>query len=207
MNLKEYCPPECDFKNKDIEMAFISPPDEILGIIISRDPTVDWLYECLNTESDKNTRRKILFASAIPLSLITKLLIFMRKDINENEKKCMFKVIFQKSYWTHLHKCPTDRNRNELKFNNTNAKICADKWLREELNCIINSKTFIIALGKDVQKFMREWENKDIEIVNLPHPSGNNNGIWYRSEKDRYKEIIKKTEEEIKKLIKICEGN
>lgn len=204
---KDKCPEDCELK-KYSEIAVVPPPEEVLGIIISRDPTIDWLYRYLKNESDKNVRRKILFSSAIPLSLLTKLLIFMRNNhLDENDKKCLFYVIFQKTYWTHLHKCLTDTNdKVSIKFKPKNANECAEQWLTKELELAINKKTrFIIALGKDVQTWVQKWKqekNKNIKVLNLPHPSGQNNPIWYRSTKCKQK--IKETEKEIRKLIKLA---
>ena len=47
---------------------------------------------------------------------------------------------------------------------------------------------------------------KGIEIINLPHPSGQNNRIWYRSKKDKYEKKIEETDREIRKLIELCKG-
>jgi hypothetical protein len=206
---KNNCPKDCEFKSKkDIEPALVPlPPGEILGIIVSRDPTVDWLYKYLKSEKDVNIRRKMLFASAIPLSLMTKVAIFMRGDKNfKNNEKCLFDVIFHKVYWTHLHKCFT--NTKNAPFKKGNANKCADKWLQGELDLVINKKTkFIIALGKHVRDwFDKNWnqkKNKGIKIINLPHPSGQNNRIWYGSNKDEYR----KTKKEIRKLVKLCRGD
>jgi hypothetical protein len=206
---------KCGLKEREIEAILVPPPKEILGIIISRDPTVDWLYYNLNKEPDINCRRKMLFASAIPLDLMTKLLIFMRGmrgEIDEKDKERLFDVIFQKVYWTHLHKCPTDSKDKESKFTPTNAKECANTWLEKELNYAIGSKTkFIITLGDDVRKWIeKEWkgnENNDIELIHLPHPSGQNNPIWYRSTKDNYRRNIKETEDGIKRLMELCKVN
>ena len=215
MSSKEYlikinrdkCPPKCEFRQrKDVEFALIPPPDEILGIVISRDPTVSWLYGYLKMENDLNTCRKILFASAIPLVLLTKVLIFMRGRIDENDKKYLFDKTFHKTYWTHLHKCPTDiTNKMSIEFKPKNANRCADQWLRKELNLAINNKTkFIIALGNDVQKWVKKWKDKDgkdktIEIINLPHPSGRN-----RKWNNKDDKIISET---VERLIGLCREN
>jgi hypothetical protein len=210
---KDACPESCDLKGRrEIEIVRVPPPDEILGIIVSQDPTVDWLYEYLKNESDENIRRKILFASAIPLSLLTKVLIFMKNmnHIGENDKKCLCDVIFQQTYWTHWHKCLTDvTGEVSSKFKPKNGKECANQWLKEELDSAINNKTrFIIALGNHVQSWFRnEWDqakNRNIKVINLPHPSGQNNPIWYRSEKDEYKNKIINTQQWIRTLVELC---
>lgn len=206
---KENCPNDCELKNnRKISIAKVPPTNEILGVIISRDPTVDWLYPYLMGETDDETRHKILFASAIPLLVITKILAFMRGRIGANTEKCLFDTLFHKTYWTHLHKCQTDASGNiSTKFKAKNANLCADKWLGEELNFAINEGAkFIIPLGIDAQNWIRKWKTEneiDVDILNLPHPSGQNNGIWYRSEKIN-KSIIAKTEEQINGLIDTC---
>ena len=205
---KSNCPQDCDFTFKErIEIALVPPPDEIWGIVISQDPTVDWwlIYKYLKNENG-NTRRKMLFASAIPVSLFIKVLRFMEGDITKDIGRKFFNVIIRKGYWTHLHKCFTDAKN--VPFKKGNAEKCANKWLEEELEYAIGNKTrFIIALGKPVQSWVQNWEegkNKGIEIINLPHPSGQNNPIWYRSQKDRYKERIEETERQIRRLVELC---
>ena len=106
MNLNQYlktlnknsCPDDCELKSKiKITPATVPPPKDIVGIIISRDPTVDWLYSHLKREDDKNILHDVLFASAIPLSVITKVLTFMRGKIDENIEKCFFEIRFHKN--------------------------------------------------------------------------------------------------------------
>ena len=206
---KNDCPCSCKFRSeKEIEIALVPPPDEILGIIISRDPTADWwyFYKYLKTYPHEDIRRKMLFSSAIPLSLINKVLIFMKERIKENDEKNLFDLIFNKVYWTHLHKCFTDSTKDSLKFRGKNAKKCANKWLKDELRLTManNDTKFIIALGNDVQRWLEGWKKTngaDIEIIKLPHPSGQNNSIWYRSKKEKYKSKIEGTWREIEKLI------
>lgn len=85
------------------------------------------------------------------------------KRVNEDEKKSLFDVIFHKMYWTHLHKCFTDASGKESKkFKKINAKLCANRWLEEELKYTIgkNKIKFIIALGKDVQNQVKQIQKK-----------------------------------------------
>lgn len=217
MNLNQYlktlnknsCPDDCELKsNSKITPATVPSPGDIVGIIISRDPTVDWLYNHLKREDDENILHDVLFASAIPLSVITKIFTFMREKIDENTERCLFEMLFHKTYWTHLHKCQTDVNNNiSIKFKAKNANKCADQWLAKELQFAITDETrFIISLGADVQKWVQKWEKENgrgITLINLPHPSGQNNAIWYRSGKIRT-DRINKTEDEIYRLIDIC---
>ena len=217
MTLREYfntvnknrCPPDCEFKSKEnIEPALVPPPsNEIFGILISRDPTVRWLdkyRDIMGAEEEESIVRTKLFKTAIPDLLKNRIKKFMGEEIDENDKKLLFDIIFQKVYWTHLHKCFTDASGKEpSKFKIGNANKCADHWLKEELNFTIGNKTkFLIALGREVQSWVRKWKenegrDKNIRIIDLLHPSGQNNRIWHRSALEE----IKKTEEAIKALI------
>jgi len=204
---KNNCPQDCEFKLKEgIEIAKIPPPNEILGIIISRDPTLNWLEK--HYREEKGNRKK-LFESAIPSLLIKRIKEFMDDRFKENAISYLSRLIYQNVYWTHLHKCFTDKSsRRSIKFKNKNANVCAAKWLVRELNIAVNDKTkFIIALGNDVQKWVRRWgeENRDtcnnIEIINLLHTSGQNNIIWKRTAIT----MIEKLGNEITKLADLCE--
>jgi hypothetical protein len=200
---KDSCPNNCEFKKKrKIDIARVPPPDEILGVIISRDPTTDWL-----TKYRKNREnRKRLFETAIPGQLIERIEKFTREDVSY-----LREFLNQYVYWTHLHKCFTDKSgKTSIKFKPKNANECADAWLGEELNIAINDKTkFIIALGKDVQKWIGEWQedccrNKNIKIIYLPHPSRANVGrylSWYPKE-SKNKERIKKRIDNLLQLIR-----
>lgn len=212
--IKNNCPQDCKFKSKkDIEIALVPPPsNEILGILISRDPTVKWMkkYNDIKKEYKKeSTIHTELFKTAIPKSLKNRIEKFMKEKINENDKKSLFDIISQKVYWTHLHKCFTDASgEKSLKFEPKNAKLCANNWLEEELRIVINNnKTkFIIALGNDVQEWVKKWreENEDkcksVEIIELLHTSGQNILIWNRTAVKK----IKETEEQVNKLVDLC---
>jgi len=93
-----------------------------------------------------------------------------------------------------------------LKFDDKNANQCANKWLNEELFYAIGNNTkFLIVLGKDAQSWVKKWKetdgrNQNIKIINLLHPSPQNNRIWRRSATKE----IEQTENAIKKWIEIC---
>jgi hypothetical protein len=178
---KENCPPECEFScRNDIEIARVLPPDEVLGILVSQDPTISWLhfYKNVNNEPQEHSRRQMLFASAIPKSLFNRIIEFMDKRINGEDEKHLFNILFKKVYWTHLHKCFTDgKGTRSIKFKPSNAKECAEKWLAEELNIAINDKIkFIIALGNNVHGWLKKQNitnrNREVKIIKLPHPGG-----------------------------------
>jgi len=94
MRLEEYiekidknaCPKECEFQSKEeIEIAKVPPPKNIVGIIISRDPTRKWVdkgyKKAMKLSGDE--RREILF-EAIPESLIKQIKKF--KEFKEKEE-------------------------------------------------------------------------------------------------------------------------
>ncbi|MCK4403603.1 MAG: hypothetical protein KAW02_00810 [candidate division Zixibacteria bacterium] len=196
---KNGCPSDCVLK-KNGKIALIPPPDEILGIMISRDPTVRWLPQY---EKYEGNREKLFETEAIPKLLIRRIAGFMKNYLTENDKEGLYATISQKTYWTHLHKCFTGAPKKGFtEFKHANAIKCADQWLSGELDHIINDKPkFILALGKDVEDWVKGWREKrktEIEIINLLHPSPQNNLIWTR----KAKEIIKKTEESIWELMK-----
>lgn len=212
MTLKEYlkevnkgkCPEECKFKRrKDIKIALISPPDKISGIVISQDPTVRWshFYRYSKNELGEDTRRKMLFVSAILYLLFNRIIEFMDERITHEDGEYLFDRMFQEVYWTHLHKCFTDKSEEKsFKFERKNANECAGRWLTKELNLAINNKTkFIIALGNNVRKWVKTWKEKDgrdkmIEIINLPHPSGLNRKWNNKEDEDISKAIEKLTD-------------
>jgi len=202
---KKDCPQECEFKykeivEKEIEIAKVPPPKEISSILISRDPTTKWIDEGYKKamKTSGSERREMLF-KAIPKELIGQIEVFKGENI---DIKALRKFIYEKVYWTHLHKCFTDTKN---KFSCTNATRCADTWLKEEL-CIAmanNNIKFIITLGNDAYEWIRGWKDVNkikIEIIKLPHPSRQNNRYWHRSE--GFENKIKEMDEEIKKLMK-----
>lgn len=59
---KDCCPQNCKFikYKEDIPIARIPPPsNEILGILISRDPTVKWMEEY--KDKKRNVKKNLLF--------------------------------------------------------------------------------------------------------------------------------------------------
>lgn len=140
--------------------------------------------------------------------LIKRIKNFMNTKNSESDIADLTNTIYKKVYWTHLHKCFTQAGEKSLKFNPKNAELCADKWLAKELNIAINDKTeFIIALGKNVQKWICEWredycKNKNLKIIYLPHPSPANVGrfsSWHPETKNR-----EKIEKRINGLLDLC---
>lgn len=210
---KDRCPLECEFQSKEIEIAKVPAPEEIFGILISRDPTVKWLdkgyrraWEIYKEQSNAENLRNELFKTAIPEGLKDQIRKFMEGTSESARLRYLFTIIDTKVYWTHLHKCFTDG----IKYKCINSTRCADKWLKEELRLamINNNIKFIIALGNDVREWLEDWKinNKiDGKFINLLHPSGNNNRYWSRSKKNKYRKKIEETEEQIKRLVSLCQ--
>lgn len=188
---KKHCPPGCEFScRNDIEIALVPPPNEILGILVSQDPTIRWshLYKNVKNETREHTRRQVLFASAIPYSLFNRIIDFLGNQITGENEKQLFTLLFHKTYWTHLHKCFTDQSsKRSIKFDKKNAVQCAKKWLAEELAIAMNNKIkFIIALGNHVQDWLEKQNimsrNREVRIIGLPHPSGLNRKWNYKDD-------------------------
>ena len=177
--MKDVCPKECEFNNKEKRdlysrpIVFIPPPEKPKIMLISRDPTVNFLhlYEYAKSEEyDKKTneRRLMLFAGAIPYWLILRIVRFSEKEDAKIDVDKLFRI-FEIAYWSHLHKCPTG---NGAKF----SKKCAKKWLKEEIEEAVEEgvKT-IVGLGRDVEYWLKKANVKassKVKIICLPHPSG-----------------------------------
>lgn len=208
MNLNEYvqcinkakcngCKFNTNIELKSRPIIIIPPPNKPQIMLISRDPTIDFLSIYKYSERyNSDERRHILFAVAIPHSLIVQITRFLRRENYNLMKgtKDLYKI-FEVAYWTHLHKCPTDEKN---KF----TKDCADEWLEKEIEkAKENNIQTIICLGREVNDWLDENVGMNIERINLPHPSGANNAKWYTKKADE-KDNIK---ENIKKLMTICQ--
>ncbi len=209
---KESCPCECHFRKKDLPIITIPAPKNPEIILVSRDPTTDFLpIYAYSEQYDAEQRRKMLFTAAIPHLLIVQITKFLRvgKEKGENEERIstlyeqrgkLF-TLYESTYWTHLQKCPTvscAKNGFKKKY----ARICADKWLEEELSHVVEAHDIkaLIALGNDVQEWIDKWNgNRGSKIISLPHPSNQNNRYWCRNEK--YQQKINEMEEEIEELV------
>lgn len=195
------CPDECDFKKKkNCSIIMIPPPDNPRIMLISRDPTEDFvpIYEYSQGFKPEDMR-KMLFATAIPYSLITKIRRFMENQLKPMDKPNLFKL-FECAYWTHLHKCPT--SRKESPFKKKNGTACANKWLTKEIReGIRDGVGTIICLGSDVRKWIKKSGNvkmDHVRIIELPHPS-NRNVIWY----SRNQNILDEINKELKELLNL----
>ena len=205
---KSKCPCDCKFRGKNLPIIKIPPPKNPKIILISRDPTVDFIpiYEHSQRYKEEE-RRKILFTAAIPLSLIEQITKFLRKgnELTKEKEENLFRL-YDVAYWTHLHKCPTETEDNPFKkpMNKTKwkkATICADRWLKGEINTLVKKTQIIVCLGRDVERWVND-NISDIESIYLPHPSFRNNGIYSRTSKN----INEKIEKHINCLLRILKN-
>ncbi|MDK2781969.1 MAG: hypothetical protein PWR13_997 [Archaeoglobi archaeon] len=111
----------------------------------------------------------------------------MGGENTENYEKNLFKLFFEETYWTHLHKCPTD-GKNRF------TKMCADRWLKREVELAVGEGAeVLICLGEDVKKCVCDNFNfEGIEKIKLPHPSTANNKKWSSKSNDDLKDKIYK---------------
>lgn len=217
MKKSQSCPDKCEFKGVTEIPAVWVPPAEnnpFIGIIISRDPTTAFIpfYKEANGMNLTEWREYLFSTNAIPKWTFDKIALFNRKYMegafSDFEMNNFKDTLFNSVYWTHLHKCCTDKQKKDsLNFRQKNARLCADLWLKEEIESALSEDVrFIIALGKDVERWFERTGNEilkdsDTHLYNLPHPSGANNGSWF-SKDEQAKRILK---EKIRNLVLECQ--
>ena len=201
---KYVCPDECKFKDRKdnpiVGVPLPQMPHELTGVLISRDPTTAFIKPYLKVRGAKDAsewRKALITTNAPPQWIVSQIATFDRKYMegrHAHEIERLREVITNNVYWTHLHKCCTDKTEKEAdSFSYKNARLCADQWLGEEISDAIrlNAK-FILCLGRDVESFMREWDAPEkgrIKILYLPHPARTANGAWNPKDQSRKDEI------------------
>ena|GEM_PF-1807084 len=200
---KSKCPCDCKFRDKNLPIIKIPPPKSPKIILISRDPTVDFIPIYEHSQRYKEEKRhRILFTAAIPLSLIEQIAKFLRKgnELTKEKEKNLFRL-YDVAYWTHLHKCPTETENNIFKETRRKeewkkATICPDAWLKGEIGTLIKSIQIIVCLGRDVERWMKNNISDDLidknRIIYLPHPSFRNNGVYSHKISEEREESIGK---------------
>lgn len=215
----------CHLFNRKIfhRVCIPPPPDQIKGCIISRDPTSDFLG--LLDEYNKNFPQKSgnLFFKAPPFWLYGKIQRFMGLDQHSSEMKKLCRFLDCDCYWTHFHKCPTQKNvKRDISnsgrkpgleentyppFRYSTGELCANKWFEYEFDKFQLHQKIVIVLGRDLQKYFskRPDANKQIQdnFIFLPHPSPANCGSgWsWNVNKSEDDPIRKSIEENINKLL------
>jgi hypothetical protein len=191
---KPSCSSSCDFKQlSNIPIVGVpgpQKPNSLLGVIISRDPTTAFIqpYIGARAKSLDGWHHQLMTVPAPPQWIIGQISTFNRKYLDSKytvEIVRLNEIMVNNVYWTHLHKCCTDKSSKEApKFKTKNAQLCANQWLRQELSdAIVDGVKFIICVGNDAKAWLQEWENSapeatGIQIFYLPHPSGAANGAW-----------------------------
>ncbi|KAF1078385.1 uracil-DNA glycosylase family protein [Methanogenium sp. MK-MG] len=216
MNKSDACPDECELKGlSDIPAVWVPPPQNhpFAGIIISRDPTTAFIPYYTDAKSRSlSLWRELLFdTNAIPRWTFTRIKSFnqryMQGALSDEELNTFRDTLYHSVYWTHLHKCCTDkRGEASLKFRPRNAYSCADRWLCSEIESASRENIrFIVTLGKDVERwFERKGDDlvdQTIRLYHLPHPSGANMASWHPKDKQAQKRL----EENIYHLVRECQ--
>lgn len=174
---KSYCPEQCEFKSRNnIPIVGIPEPQKqkrLLGVIISRDPTTDFIdpYFEARQKTPEGWHNQLMTAKAPPQWIIVQIARFNKKHLNEQyttEIEHLKEIIENNVYWTHYHKCCTDKSSEKApRFKKKNARLCANQWLRDELSEVIDQGVkFIICVGKDAKAWVSEWE-KDAGIKDI----------------------------------------
>jgi hypothetical protein len=217
MQKTECCPESCEMRSlSKIPPVWVpppQPPDRVRGVIISRDPTTEYIpyFTSASEEPYPEWRTRLFRSNAIPNWIFKRISAFNQKFISppippEDLEKFRL-ALFDHTYWTHLHKCCTDKQgeKSEI-FKTKNARLCADTWLRAELEAVNQDNApFVIALGKDVERWVRAWHaegaNGDtMQIFYLPHPSTANMASWHPKSESARNEL----EMKIRRLIELC---
>lgn len=217
INKSDACPDGCEFKGlSDIPAVWVPPPQKnpFVGIIISRDPTTEFIpyYNAAKSRNLSSWRELLFDTNAIPRWTYHRIEVFnqryMHSALSEKELKKFRDTLFHSVYWTHLHKCCTDKRAEaSLQFKPTNACYCADQWLKSEIElAALENVRFIVTLGKNVEQWFERKGNESlvdqtIHLYHLPHPSGANMASWYPKDEQTQKIL----EEKIHKLVLECQ--
>lgn len=215
INDKTPCPEECEFKKLDNDpiVGVPEPQNKLLGVIISRDPTTAFITPYLEArkQSPEAWHHQLMTANAPPQWLIGQIAIFNKKYLSNQydaEIERLRDIMENNVYWTHLHKCCTDKQSIEApRFKTKNAMLCADQWLKQELSDSIGQGAkFIICLGNDAKAWFSEWgeeQGVNDKVIYLPHPSRAANGAWNPTDEGKKREL----EDNVEKLLQHCRTN
>ena len=208
---KKECPHFCRFKPLNrTPIVGLPKPDDFWGVIISEDPTTDFIgrYEEARKQPPDEWRRLLMSKDSPPSWLIQKMMAFNKKywnGVNTNEITQLNGIIQHNFYWTHMLKCCTIKSK-KLKAQPINERIsipythakgvtCADTWLSGELSWAISQGSkCIVTLGKSPEIWSKRWfdglPDKDgIRLFNLPHPSGANQASWNPKTHDKREKL------------------
>lgn len=210
------CPEGCGLRTlSEIPAVWVPSPQDrpFAGMIISRDPTTAFItyYNEARSMPLPGWREHLFHCNAIPDWTFDKIERFssgyMEAPLSKKELENFRDTLFNSVYWTHLHRCCTDKRKTEsLNFRRKNARLCADRWLKSEIEYASREGIrFIVTLGRDVERWFDRTGNdllsgSAIKVYHLPHPSGTNNGSWF-SKDERKRKVL---EEKIRDLVLNC---
>lgn len=209
---KSECPIECVLREKwiSIPAVAIPYPKKIRAVIVSRDPPLPWRVDYDRAFSLDNDHERIRHElhEAIPGLLARRIESFI--DVEEENNhfivnrqlkiKKLRTLLIDHSYWTHFHKCFTDVTQKEsAKFKVENGKLCANRWLNQELDSLnYDEMECLICLGDQVSSWICQWKEdfckkKEIKVFYLPHPSPANVGVGFswKTKRSPEKEILR----------------
>lgn len=224
---KGSCPDTCVFKSlHKTPIVGIPEPQkhEFIGVLISEDPTTDFICRYLDAREagkvDREKWRQPLFEKeSPPVWLIERL-----EELNNKrwkgecteEIKLLNDTIQNNFYWTHMLKCCTMKNKKlrakpveeriTKAFTHHRGVVCAHNWLSGELSwAISHGAKCIITLGKSPEIWSLEWkkdapDNEKVILINLPHPSPINRYSWTPESSDK----LAKLNKDIGDLFKFC---
>jgi hypothetical protein len=216
MNKSLSCPEECGLRDlSGIPAVWVPPPQDrpLAGMIISRDPTTAFIqyYNEARSMPLPEWREHLFHCNAISDWTFDKIERFNRKcmkvPLSPEDLENFRNTLFHSVYWTHLHKCCTDKRKvDSQNFRGKNARLCADRWLKSEIEYASRGGIrFIITLGRDVERWFDRTGNEilfgsTIKVYHLPHPSGANNGSWFPKDERKRKAL----EEKIREFVLNC---
>ncbi len=190
--------------------------NQIDGCIISRDPT----FKFLRRIEEYNQNPSIFdgnfsFGPAPPMWLFNRMVSFMNFPPNSSSAIKLLEFLDKRCYWTHLHKCPTQKRIKSQKpsykedypsFHYSTAKWCANSWFQSEFDRYNLKNKIVIELGRHVEQFFEQSEFRFLRknktsVICLPHPSPVNQGnIWSWNKNCIERAII---ENEINRLMRL----
>jgi hypothetical protein len=201
---------ECPLDSRDIDhpICVPQPSDLLKGCIISRDPTFEFIAPL---KKYKNGGGNFQF-NAPPLWLYERIQYFTGFEPGSDEMKKLKTFLNLQCYWTHFHKCPTNKNEHDFRFKYSNGERCADIWFNSEVLKYNLKQKIVVLLGRDLQTYFQRNSNHQLlqnnHVIYLPHPSSVNCGTGWSWNKDKPSDDKYKiqVEEEIDKLLSLIGG-
>ena len=200
---KDRCPRECPSAALHsvpiVGIPLPQWPHKLAGVLVSRDPTTAFIAPYLAARRGliNEWRSALMRADAPPQWLVQQIAAFDRKHMDgahDREIEKLSDVMAENVYWTHLHKCSTDKAGSAAcPFKYENAVLCGECWLKREIaEAIPLGAKFVLGLGSDVERFFSNWEGPEkerIKFLFLPYPSQAAAGAWNPKSPQKKKKI------------------